>query len=58
MNWVYRYYRYFDHTVSLDDKRPYYFQQIRKQGFDKEKHKEKRLVYTTSKHFKIVMPEE
>ena len=58
MNWVYRYYWYFDHAVSLDDERPYYFQQIRTQGFDKEKRKEKRLVYTTSKHFKMVMPEE
>ena len=58
INWVYRYYRYFDHTVSFDDKRPYYFEQIRKQGFNKETHKERKLVYTTSEYFKTLTPEE
>ena len=55
---VYCYCKYFYHTVNLDDKRLYYFEQIRKQGFNKEKCKERKLVYTTSEYFKTQTPEE
>ena len=58
VNWVYRHYRYFDHKESLDNKRPYYSEQIRKQAFNKEKRKERKIVYTTSGYFKTLMPEE
>ena len=58
LNWVYRYYTYFDHGVNLDDKIPYYFEQIRRRGFKQEKHKERKLLYTTSEYFKTLTPEE
>ena len=56
--WVYHYYTSFDHSVNLDDKIPYYFEQIRRRGFNQETRKERKLVYTTSKYFKILLPEE
>ena len=33
VNWVYHYYISFDHSVNLDDKIPYYFEQIRRRSF-------------------------
>ena len=56
--WVYRYYTSFDHSVNLDDKIPYYFEQIRRRGFNQETRKERKLVYTTSEYFKTLLPEE
>ena len=32
VNWVYRYYTSFDHSVNLGDKIPYYCEQIRRRG--------------------------
>ena len=58
INWVYLYYTSFDHSVNLDDKIPYYFEQIRRRGFKEEKHKERNLVYTTYEYFKTLTPEE
>ena len=58
VNWVYCYYTSFDHGVSLDDKIPHYFEQIRRRGFKQEKRKERKLVYTTSEYFKTLTPEE
>ena len=58
VNWIYRYYTSFDHGVSFDDKIPHYFEQIRRRGFKQEKHKERKLVYTTSEYFKTLTPEE
>ena len=58
VNWVYRHYTSFDHGVSLDDKIPHYFEQIRRRGFKKEKHKERKLVYTTYEYFKTLTAEE
>ena len=58
INWVYCYYTSFDHAVSLDDKIPHYFEQIRRRGFKKEKHKERKLVYTTYEYFKTLTAEE
>ena len=58
VNWVYCYYTSFDHGVSLDDKIPYYFEQIRRRGFKQEKRRERKLVYTTSEYFKTLTPEE
>ena len=54
INWVYRYYISFDHGVSLDDKIPHYFEQIRRRGFKKER----KLVYTTYEYFKTLTAEE
>ena len=42
INWVYHYYTYFNHGVSLEDKIPYYFEQIKRRGFKKVKRKEKK----------------
>ena len=36
VHWVYRYYTSFDNSLSLDDKTPHYFEQIRR-GFKQEK---------------------
>ena len=58
INWVYRYYTSFDHSVNLDDKIPYYFKQIRRRGFKEEKRKERKLIYTTYKYFKTLKTEE
>ena len=58
VNWVYRYYTSFDHGVSLDDKIPHYFEQIRRRGFKQEKRKERKLVYTTYEYFKTLTTEE
>ena len=58
VNWIYRYYTSSDHGVSLDDKSPHYFEQIRRRGFQQEKHKERKLVYKTSEYFKTLTPEE
>ena len=58
LNQVYRYYTFFDHGVNLDEKIPHYFEQIRRRGFKQENHKERKLVYTTSKYFKTLTPEE
>ena len=44
--------------MNLDDKIPYYFEQIRKRGFKQEKHKERKLVYATHEYFKTLTPEE
>ena len=43
---------------KFDDKIPHYFEQIRRRGFKQEKHKERKLVYTTSEYFKTLTPEE
>ena len=51
VNWVYCYYTSFDHGVSLDDKIPHHFEQIRRRGFKQEKRKERKLVYTTYEYF-------
>ena len=56
-NWAYRYYTSFDHSVNLDDKISYYFEKIRR-GFNQETCKYRKLVYTTSKYFKTLTPEE
>ena len=45
VNWVYCYYTSFDHSVSLNDKIPYYSEQIRRRDFKQEKRKERKLVY-------------
>ena len=58
VSWVYRFYTSFDHGVSLDDKIPHYFEQIRRRGFKQEKRKERKLVYTTCEYFKTLTPEE
>ena len=58
INWVYCYYTSFDHGVTLDDKNPHYFEQIRRRGFKKEKLKERKLVYTTYEYFKTLTLEE
>ena len=58
VNWVHCYCTYFDHSVNLDDKIPYYFEQIRKRGFKKGKFKERKLLYTTPEYFKTLTPEE
>ena len=48
INWVYFYYTIFvDHCVSLDNKTPDYFEQIRRGGFKQEKPMERKPVYTT-----------
>ena len=57
LNWVYCYYTSFDHCVSLDDKIPHYSEQIRN-GFKREKRKERKLVYTTYEYFKTLTTEE
>lgn len=57
-NWVHCYYTYFDHIIILDDKIPYYFEQIRKRGFKQGKCKERKLLYATSEYFKTLTPEE
>ena len=44
--------------MNLDEKIPYYFEQIRRRGFKQENYKERKLVYTTSKYFKTLTPEE
>ena len=44
--------------MNLDDKIPYYFEQIRRSGFKQEKCKEGKLVYTTHEYFKTLTPEE
>ena len=43
VNWVYRYYTSFDHRVSLDDKVPHYFEQIRRRGFKQESERKENL---------------
>ena len=48
VNCVYRYYTSFDHSVNLDDKIPYCFEQIRRRGFNQGTRKKRKLVYTTS----------
>ena len=58
VNWIYCYYTSFDHSLNLDDKIPYYFEQIRKKGFKQEKCKERKLVYTTHEQFKTLTPKE
>ena len=47
VNWVYCYYTSFDNGVSLDDKIPHYFEQIKRRGFKQEKRKERKIVYAT-----------
>lgn len=44
VNWVYRYYTTFDHGVNLDDKVPYYFEQIRRRSFNQETRKDRKLL--------------
>ena len=58
VNWVYRYYTSFDHSVSLDNRILYYSEQIRRRGFKQEKRKERKVVYTKSDYFKTPIPEE
>ena len=57
VNLVYRYYTSFDHGISLDDKIPYYFKQIRRRDFKQEKRKKRKFNYTTSEYFKTLTPE-
>ena len=57
VNWVYRYYTSFDHGVSLDDKIPHYFEQIRRRGFKQEKCKGRKLAYTRYERFKTLITE-
>ena len=58
INWAYCNYTSFNHSVSPDNKIPYYFEQIRNTGFKQEKCKERKLVYTTSEYFKTLTPQE
>ena len=58
INWLYHYYTSFDDSVILDDKIPFYFEQIRSRGFNQETCEERKLVYTTSEYFKTLTPEE
>ena len=44
--------------MSLDNKIPYYFEQIRRRDFKREKRKDIKLVYTTSEYFKTLTQEE
>ena len=57
VNWVHRYCTTFDHGVSLDDKVPYYFEQIRRRSFNRETRKDRKLVYTASEYFKTLTPD-
>ena len=43
--WVYRYYTFVDHGVSLDDEIPHYFEQVRRRGF-KQKSVRKENLFT------------
>ena len=56
INWVYRCYISFDHSVNLDYKIPYYFEQIRRKGFNQEEGRDRKLVYRTSEYFKTLTP--
>ena len=58
VNWVYRYYTSFGHGVSLEDKIPHYFEQIKRRDFKQEKRKERKLVYTTYEYFKTLTTEQ
>ena len=58
VNWVYRYYTSFNQSVNLGDKTPYYFEQIRRKGFEQEERKKRKCVYTTHGHLKTLVPEE
>ena len=57
LNWAYCYYICFDHSVNLDNKTPYYSEQIRRRGFKQEMRKERKLVFTTHEYFKTLTPE-
>ena len=57
INWVYHYYTSFDHSVNLDNK-IYCFEKIRGRGFNQETSKGRKLVYTTSKYFQTLTPDE
>ena len=43
--------------MSLDDKVPYYFEQIRRRSFNQKTRKDRKLVYTASEYFKTLTPD-
>ena len=44
--------------MNLDDKSPYYFEQISRRGFKEEKRKEGNFVYSTYEYFKTLTTKE
>lgn len=44
--------------MNLDDKSPYYFEQIRRRGFKQETSRDRKLGYTKPEYFKTLRPEQ